>query len=683
VRLITQCCPPSTAVPPELLAERRWVAWASVPQTDGKPPKKIPYGVHGGGAATLSNPSTWGSYQDAATMATLGDYAGVGFVLGDGFAGVDLDDCMSDAGTFSWGDDIVAAFGSTYGEVSPSGTGVKLFMRGRKPIGVRECKRVGVGPGGVGDVEVYDSGRWFAFTGEQLADHPLVAADCTAELAAVCARFFAPAAVNGHARVNGNANGTNAQPDPPTSSARTATPAVRLAVAAMLTATANVTDGGDGSRRLFTVACRAVELGLSDGDAMAAIGAYAKLQPFPALWSMADVVKRLRDAERRTVRGSAVVDRAVALAVRSVADVVAENPVEREPIIDGFIRVGETMNVVAASKSHKSYTVVGLLICVAMGWSWLGYATRRSRVLLIDNELYPSTIAARVRAVAHAMGIAPEELREWFHVVTLRGNLRNIYELSPMLDGIDPNAYGLIALDAMYRLLPAEEGAENSNSIMTGVYNLIDRCAVRLGCAFVVVHHSSKGVQGGKAVTDVGAGAGAQSRAVDAHLTIRPHEEDGAVVVEAVVRSFPPPPPICMRWTWPTWTLDPTLDPAMLQRERGKGGRPRKEEQQPVKVAKIQYTPAEFATAFVTAEPKPAAVVVAKAAQAGLSGRESNTLIALALDMRIVHKHAKKGEKTVYLATTEPALFAHDTHTRAPPTPPTGKRRKCRRSPGN
>ncbi len=87
------------------------------------------------------------------------------------------------------------------------------------------------------------------------------------------------------------------------------------------------------------------------------------------------------------------------------------------------------------------------------------------------------------------------------------------------------------------------------------IYNLIDRYALQLGCCFVLIHHSSKGNQSGKAVTDVRTGAGSQSRATDTHLIPRPHEEPGAVVVDAAVRSWPPIEPRCLRWEFPVFQL--------------------------------------------------------------------------------------------------------------------------------
>src|SRR5262249_50178330 len=71
--------------------------------------------------------------------------------------------------------------------------------------------------------------------------------------------------------------------------------------------------------------------------------------------------------------------------------------------------------------------------------------------------------------------------------------------------------------------------------------------------------------QAEKAIVDVGAGAGAQSRAADTHLILRPHEDDGVAVLEAAVRSFKPIEPISLRWQFPLWHVDGDADPALLR----------------------------------------------------------------------------------------------------------------------
>lgn len=69
---------------------------------------------------------------------------------------------------------------------------------------------------------------------------------------------------------------------------------------------AKVADGGDGSKRLFGYACRAVEHDLSDPDAVATIRAAIKEKPLPRHYSDPEIIQRVRDAERTVERGTAL-----------------------------------------------------------------------------------------------------------------------------------------------------------------------------------------------------------------------------------------------------------------------------------------------------------------------------------------------------------------------------------------
>ena len=79
-----------------------------------------------------------------------------------------------------------------------------------------------------------------------------------------------------------------------------------------------------------------------------------------------------------------------------------------------------------------------------------------------------------------------------------------------------------------------------------------------------MVHHSSKGNQAGKSVTDVGSGAGAISRGADCHCILRPHKVDGVIVLDAAVRSFAPIKAACYRREYPLFLPEPSLNPADL-----------------------------------------------------------------------------------------------------------------------
>jgi hypothetical protein len=102
---------------------------------------------------------------------------------------------------------------------------------------------------------------------------------------------------------------------------------------------------------------------------------------------------------------------------------------------------------------------------------------------------------------------------------------------------------------------------ENSNSDMAACYVTLDELAEQHNCAAVVVHHTSKGSQSAKSVSDMGAGAGAQSRSADVHIVLRDHEDHNSVVLQAIVRSQRPIKPTCLTFDYPLWRLAPDLSP--------------------------------------------------------------------------------------------------------------------------
>src|SRR5690606_36028070 len=190
-------------------------------------------------------------------------------------------------------------------------------------------------------------------------------------------------------------------------------------------------------------------------------------------------------------------------------------------------------------KACKSWLASDMALAVATGRPWLDrFKTEVGDVLIIDNELHPATSAQRIPMVMSARGIDPEEVADHIFVANLRGDLRDINSLGEYFNHVIADRFKLVILDAFYRVLPSDAD-ENDNAGMARVYNQVDRYAEMLGAAFVMIHHTSKGNQSLKSITDVGAGAGSQSRATDTHLVLRPHEEDGAIVLDAAVRSWP------------------------------------------------------------------------------------------------------------------------------------------------
>ena len=242
----------------------------------------------------------------------------------------------------------------------------------------------------------------------------------------------------------------------------------------------------------------------------------------------------------------------------------------KECIIEGMLRRGEVGNVIASTKTGKSWFGLMLLLSVATGKDWLGRCVARGPVLLIDNELHEETIENRLSAVRDKMNIRHDTHMERFEYVACRGNWVSLIELMEQVrDQYQPGELNLIVIDAKYRLF-GEGLQENSNDDQTTFHNMCDRFAKEMDCPILLIHHATKGNQTTKSVTDVGSGGGSQARAVDLHLILRPHEQEGLAVLEAAVRSFAPVEPVSLQWKWPLWSVAHDIEPA-LKAEKTRG----------------------------------------------------------------------------------------------------------------
>jgi len=166
----------------------QWVCWRYENEPGGRF-RKVPVDPPTGRPASSTDPATWGTFEQAVDACAGGGYAGVGFVFtaNDPYCGIDLDDCRDEAGTLAgWSAEIVGELAS-YTEVSPSGRGVKVFVRATKP-GDR-CRAAYAG----GEVEMYDQGRFFTVTGNILQNVSADVEERQAALDALYAKVFGPA----------------------------------------------------------------------------------------------------------------------------------------------------------------------------------------------------------------------------------------------------------------------------------------------------------------------------------------------------------------------------------------------------------------------------------------------------------------------------------------------------------
>jgi hypothetical protein len=170
----------AAAIPAEIRAMPNWVC-----SRDGKPINPAT-----GRNANCNDPATWGDFHRAWNQRKK--FGAVAFAVTEqsGIVGIDLDDCSNPAtGELTSEAKAICSALNTYTEASPSGTGLRLFVRGTIQ---RSRKRKGV--------EIYNTAKFLTVTGNRLEQYPATVEHRQSELDELFAKYFP--ADNGHA-VNG------------------------------------------------------------------------------------------------------------------------------------------------------------------------------------------------------------------------------------------------------------------------------------------------------------------------------------------------------------------------------------------------------------------------------------------------------------------------------------------------
>lgn len=159
-------------IPAYLKTLKQWHHWRLVAEENGKG-RKLPHDGVSDRIGSSTDPSCWVDVLTA--VQGLGGVRQLAFTLGTSdfrkLIGIDLDDAFEEDGSLRpWAQKVYfLTQGYAYWEYSPSGTGIKGLMFGRKPDGMRS-KFEHVGPGEQ-KIEVYDNARFWAFTGEVITDN--------------------------------------------------------------------------------------------------------------------------------------------------------------------------------------------------------------------------------------------------------------------------------------------------------------------------------------------------------------------------------------------------------------------------------------------------------------------------------------------------------------------------------
>lgn len=395
----------------KMQAAPRWCLWNSEQRTrrDGSVASvKVPYYVDGSRRRGDLNAdqAQLVTYAEASTARALWGFSGIGFALGDGWQGVDLDHVDARPELAALVADLPG-----YVERSPSGTGVHAIGYGQP------FRALGSNSSGV---EAYAESRFFTFTGDALRDGPL------ADLGPFVSLTLSPMHASAAARAG------NRPPRPP------ATP-TGDEVADELADALRYLDADD--RETWIAAGQAL---CSLGDAGYSLwAAWSDTPKFPggddlekwhtfkgdrtgyaAIFARAAAAgwsnPRKRDLSAIAF-GAAPVPAALSLVPvppappipparyprTSLADVHTRPEAPQSFVVDKILPAGEVTLLGAHGGAGKSMLSLQAAVCVAAGLPFMGVPVRRGRVLVFSGEDSPKTIRRRLARIFKHYGVDP------------------------------------------------------------------------------------------------------------------------------------------------------------------------------------------------------------------------------------------------------------------------------------
>jgi putative DNA primase/helicase len=499
-------------IPGELKALTQWVVWKLVIRNEK--PTKVPFNPQNGQEAATNDPKSWSSFNDAVDTFSNGGFAGVGFVFtaADPYTGIDLDHCRnSETGEIEpWAREIVDSLNS-YTELSQSGTGLHILIKGKLP-GKKHKKPVG----GAGAIEMYDSGRYFATTGNLLAGAPVDINDRDEELATIYALKFGDAEP-AHKTNAGPTVEQPAVPSGPGFNAATITGPVIPKDEDLLKHARAAKNGaefkalfdtgdmsaydGDHNRADLALCSKLVYWCGNDPDRINRLFRRSKLirpkwdEPRPGgTYGSRTIAKALSASGEGTgpteAQGKFMETTQKKRGIRKWQEIVDSEVDGVGYVVEGMIEEGGTSLLIARQKAGKSMLAGQMCIDVANGEPFLGtLETKKGRVLYLDFENRPHVLKARGKDLGQNRLLDDVYFASWDRIAERDLGLdgENFTRLKKAVSELKP---ALLIIDPL-RLATSMDTNE-----ARGAVQLLERAsellAIQPKMAILIIHHVKK-----------------------------------------------------------------------------------------------------------------------------------------------------------------------------------------------
>ena len=538
----------SLKVPEELRSVPAWLVWRFEKYHNEPKPRKVPYWTDGtirhgqqGSPTDRTRLTTFAAARDAAARK---GYDGVGFApLPDfGYTFLDFDYCVGPDGEIP--DDIERIIVRTYAEYSPSGKGIRAALKGN--LGNHKSHATSERFG----FETFSSSGFVTFTGNILPACEMIGlentvADIDPYTIDMCEKRF------------GSVQNNVLDPDDFMAGHE---PTLNLTVERMqeLLAALDPDMGRDQWIRVGMALhheCDGDDTGFELWDDWSSEGyTYPSTEGLRVQWdsferrkgsnrkqiTMASVIKMAKDAASTRPSKAASVQEVSALSDALVADLVPSEGVYspagytgRFPVlsademskqktakwlIKGVVPAADIVTIFGASGSGKSFVVLEMAACIALGVPWRGHKAEKGRVVIIAAE-GSGSYGKRIKALAQYLGISPKDLD--IGVIVVPPNLMeegDVTELAASIKAV--GGVSLIIIDTFAQVTPGanENGAEDMGLALSNVRVL----RTTTGATVELVHHAGKDAHRGSR------GWSGIRAAVDAELEVTRDEDSGA-----------------------------------------------------------------------------------------------------------------------------------------------------------
>ena len=160
-------------------------------------------------------------------------------------------------------------------------------------------------------------------------------------------------------------------------------------------------------------------------------------------------------------------------------------------IVEGLINEGTVSVFYGKSGCGKTYSILHLAACVALGKPWLGHRTKQGSVLVIDEDNGERRVADRLKEIFLGLGVTDAPIK---YVSTAGFKLDNKRDVEEMEQLIEATGAKLIVFDVMAQFM---DGDENKKQDVQPILTVLRRMSGTKGISPIMVHHTGKNENAG------------------------------------------------------------------------------------------------------------------------------------------------------------------------------------------